>query len=67
MRSVGRKLSGHSVLLKTQGNRAVLLQTRFTTLWKSEIHMNLKLDADAGVAFVSAVQYLSKSVKAVCW
>jgi hypothetical protein len=43
-----------SVLPKTQRNLAVLLRTRFTTLWTSEIHINLKIDA--GVAFVSAVK-----------
>jgi len=24
-------------------------------LWKSEIHVNLKIDSDAGVSFMSAV------------
>jgi hypothetical protein len=33
--------------MKKQRNRAVLLRTRFTTLWRSEIHINLKIDADA--------------------
>jgi hypothetical protein len=28
-------------------------------LWRSEIHINLKIDADAGVAFVSGVQYVT--------
>jgi hypothetical protein len=34
----------------------------FHNVWSSEIHINLKIDADAltdaGVAFVSAVQYI---------
>jgi hypothetical protein len=33
--------------MKTQRNRAVLLQTRLATLWRSEINKNLKIDADA--------------------
>jgi hypothetical protein len=56
MRSIRRKLRGPSVLPKNQRNRAVLLRTRFTALWRSEIHINLQIDADA--AFVSAVQYV---------
>jgi hypothetical protein len=32
---------------KTKRNRAVLLRTRFKTLWRSQIHINLKIDADA--------------------
>jgi len=36
-----------SVLPKTQRNRAVLLRLRFTTLWRSEIHISLKIDDDA--------------------
>jgi hypothetical protein len=47
MRSIRRPLTGPSVLPKTQRNHAVLLLTRFKTLWRSEIHFNLKLDADA--------------------
>jgi hypothetical protein len=47
MRSTRRTLRGPSVLPKTQRNRAVLLITRLTTLWRREIHMNLKIDADA--------------------
>jgi hypothetical protein len=31
-------------------------------MWRSEIHIELKIDADAGVAFVSGVQYV-KSIK----
>jgi hypothetical protein len=62
MRSICRTFTGPSVLPKTQRNRAFLLRTRFTTLWRSEIHNNLKIDADAltdaGVAFVSDVQYI---------
>jgi hypothetical protein len=47
MRSVRRTLRGPSVLSKTKRNRVVLLRTRFTTLWRSEIHISLKIDADA--------------------
>jgi hypothetical protein len=47
MRSIRRTLTGGSVLPKTQRNRAFQLRTRLTTLWRSEIHMNLKIDADA--------------------
>jgi hypothetical protein len=47
MRSIRRTLRGPSVLPKTQRNRAFLLRTRFITLWRSEIHINLKIDADA--------------------
>jgi len=35
-----------SALPKTQRNRVVLLRSRFTTLWRSEIHINIKIDAD---------------------
>jgi hypothetical protein len=56
MRNIRRKFRGPSVLPKTRRNRAVLLRTRFTTLWRSGIHINLK--SDAGVAFVSAVEYV---------
>jgi hypothetical protein len=47
MRRIRRTFRGQSVLPKTQCNRAVLLGTRLTTLWRSEIHINLKIDADA--------------------
>jgi hypothetical protein len=57
MRSIRRTLRGPSVLSKTQRNHAVILRTRFTTLWRSDIHINLKIDTDAGIAFVSGVQY----------
>jgi hypothetical protein len=43
------------VLPKTQRNQAVLVRTLFTTLWRSGIHTNVKIDSDAGVVFVSAV------------
>jgi len=47
MRSICRTLRGPSVLPKTQRNHAVLLWTSSTTLWRREIHINLKIDADA--------------------
>jgi hypothetical protein len=47
MRSTIRTLTGPSVLSKTQRNSAVLLRTDFTMLWRSEIHINLKIDVDA--------------------
>jgi hypothetical protein len=47
MRSIHITLRGPSALRKTVRNRAVLLGTRFTTLWCTEIHMDLKIDADA--------------------
>jgi hypothetical protein len=47
MRSIRRTLKRPSVLPKTQRNHGVLLLTRFTTLWRSEIRMNLKIEADA--------------------
>jgi hypothetical protein len=47
MRSIRQNLKGTSVLPKTQRNRAVLLRTRFKMLWRSEIHVNQKIDADA--------------------
>jgi hypothetical protein len=55
MRSIRRTLRGLSVLPKTKQNRAVLLRTRFKTLWRSEIHINLK--TDTSVAFISGVNY----------
>jgi hypothetical protein len=50
--------AGPSVLQKAQRNRAVLVRTRFKTLWRSEIHINRKIDTDAGVGFFSGVQYI---------
>jgi len=47
MRRIHRTLRGPSVLPKTQRNRAVLFRTRFKTIWRSEIHISLKFDADA--------------------
>jgi hypothetical protein len=47
MRSIRRSFKGPSVPPKTQPNHAVLLRTRLTTLWRSEIHINVKIDADA--------------------
>jgi hypothetical protein len=47
MRSTRRTSERTSVLLKTQRNRAVRLRTRIKTLCTSEIHMHLKIDADA--------------------
>jgi hypothetical protein len=47
MRSIHRTLRRPALLPKTQRNRAVLLRTRYKTLWRSEIHTNLKIDADA--------------------
>jgi hypothetical protein len=47
---------------KTPWNRPVLFPTRFTTLWRREIHIDLKLTptpcTDVGVAFSSGVQYV---------
>jgi len=56
MRSIHRTLRGPSVLLKAQRNCAVLFRTRFTTIWRSEIRINLKVDASIG--FFSGVQYI---------
>jgi hypothetical protein len=47
MRSMRRTFRGPSVLPKTQRNRTVLFRTRFTMLCRSEIHINLKIDANA--------------------
>jgi hypothetical protein len=47
MRSIRRTLKRPFLLPKTQRTRAVLLRKRFTMLWRSEIHINLKTDADA--------------------
>jgi len=46
MRSTHQTLRGPSLKPKTQRNHADLLKTRFITLWRSEIHINLKIDAD---------------------
>jgi hypothetical protein len=56
MRSIRRTLRRPSLLPKSQWNRSVLLRSRYTTLWRSEIHINENIDADAGVPFVSTVQ-----------
>jgi hypothetical protein len=55
MRSIRRTLKGPSVLPKTQQNRAVLFRTGFTTIWRSEVHIGLKVNA--GVGFFG-VQYI---------
>jgi hypothetical protein len=47
MRSIRRTLRRPSLLPKTQWNRAILLRTRHAKLWKNEIRMKLKIDADA--------------------
>jgi len=43
MRSISPTLRGPSVLQKIQRNRAVLFRTRFTMIWRSEIHISLKM------------------------
>jgi hypothetical protein len=43
--------------LKVFNVLAIPLPLRFPTLWRSEIRINLKIDAD--IAFVSAVKYTS--------
>jgi hypothetical protein len=58
MRSILRTLKDTSVLPKTERNYEVLLLKRFKTLWRSGIRINLKINADAGVAFVSGVRYV---------
>jgi hypothetical protein len=47
MRSRRRTLREPSLLSKTQQNHAVLLGKRFTKLWRSEIRIKLKIDAEA--------------------
>jgi hypothetical protein len=47
MLSTDETFRGPSVLPKKQWNRAIFLRTGFTTLWRSKIHINLKIDADA--------------------
>jgi len=42
-----KSYAGTSVLQKTQRNLAVLFCTRLTTLWRNEIRINLKIDAEA--------------------
>jgi hypothetical protein len=56
MRSIRRTLTRPNLIPKTKRNRVVLLRTRLKTLWRSEIHVNLKIDAD--VAFVPGVQHI---------
>jgi len=47
VRRIRRSFRGRSVLPKTQRIQAVLLLTRFSTLWRYEIHINLKIDVNA--------------------
>jgi len=47
MRSIRGAFRGPSVLQKTQRKRAVLFRTRFTTMWRSGIHISMKVDAYA--------------------
>jgi hypothetical protein len=46
MRTIRRTLRRPSLIKKTKRNRAVLLRIRFKTLWRSQIHINLKIDDD---------------------
>jgi hypothetical protein len=72
MRSILWTLKGPSVLPKTKQIRTVLFRTRFTTLWRSEIHINLKIDANALIqrrrhyCLPSTVCHLSRAM-AVLW
>jgi len=67
MRSIRQTLSEPSVLSKTQQNHAVLLRTRFKTLWRNKSHINLKIDADAlnrrWRRFCAGVQYNEGVIK----
>jgi hypothetical protein len=45
--SILRTLRGQSVVEKAQRNCEVLFSERFTTLRRSEIHIDIKIDADA--------------------
>jgi hypothetical protein len=47
MGSIHRTLRVPSVLQKTPRNRTDLFRSRFITFWRSEIHINLKMDANA--------------------
>jgi hypothetical protein len=47
MRSIRLKLRRPSIPSEPQLNRAVLFRTRFTTIWRSGIHISLNDDADA--------------------
>jgi len=61
MRSIRRTLEERFVLPKTQRNRELLFGTRFTTIWRSEIHISQKSTpkpwTDAGVVSFFRVQY----------
>jgi len=60
LHSILETLRGQSVVEKTKWNHAVLFPARFTTLWRSEIHIDLKIDADVLYRrrrrFVSGIQ-----------
>jgi hypothetical protein len=56
MHNIRRRLSGTSVLAKTQRSRAMLFRTRFTTIWWNKIRISPKVEAGAG--FFSGVQYI---------
>jgi hypothetical protein len=58
MRSVHRTLWIPSFLGNTHRNLSLLFRLRFRSVWRSEIYIKLKMDADAGVAFVSGVQII---------
>jgi hypothetical protein len=45
MRRICRNFRGPSVLPKKQRNRAVLFRTRFTPIWRNEIHISVNIDA----------------------
>jgi len=65
-----RTYVGRSVLQKAQRNLAVLFRTCFTTIWRSKIHTNLQVDADALNKrrcrfLLRCTSYLSRTVKAM--
>jgi hypothetical protein len=46
MRNTRPTFKGPYVLSEKRRNQAVLFRTRFTNIWKIEIHISLKIDAD---------------------
>jgi hypothetical protein len=63
MRNVHRTLSRPSLL---HGNLALLFRTRFRTVCRSQIHISLKIDADAGFTLPSAEQYVISNKDSLC-
>jgi hypothetical protein len=68
MHGICRMLRRPALLQKTQWNRAVQFLTRFTTIWRSEIHISVKVTpTPASVSSpVYNTLYILRTEKVIC-